>query len=551
MTDLLEKLDSVPRRYRILPAILGLIILLISLSHISLPTIHINLSEVYKIIILISILPSIFILKKFPFRKYLSFYFPRHETYSNDLTASENSIYFKAYEVYPLSKDEEKINNFMKILEERASRGLANYITLSFISRNSRKSLVIIASDNKLSVDMEKEIFLTMISSLGLARLEEVQLSQESVVRILNLSKSLKEREEGLNLFIFSNKEYIHTSKTYDIVIGETLDTPTPIEIGLQLSDISSHVAIFGSTGSGKSTTASILSCKLWKELGLPVLVLDWTGEYEKLFNKIKCRTRIKRLDPLEGGFIVDPLKIGIKDPDLVSEILGKALGLSWPQMYMLTSILTDSAPLNLEELVKAIDSYPEDSKWDREVKRGLQRRVGILAKGQGLQILRSGLYNPLENEWGGILIFDLSNIRLSLLRRAYALLLLSAFYVTRLDKRKSSSQEVFIVVDEAHNIFDPSDIPFTDTLIAESRKLGLWLGIITQSPSSISNSVLLNTNTKIIHAIRSSRDKLVIIDTLNLKKQYVELIDKLSPGEAILAAPSLGEPIPIRVKLV
>ena len=47
----------------------------------------------------------------------------------------------------------------------------------------------------------------------------------------------------------------------------------------LQLEDLKRHVSILGMTGSGKSTTASLIVRQV-AEAGLPTLVLDWHNEY-------------------------------------------------------------------------------------------------------------------------------------------------------------------------------------------------------------------------------------------------------------------------------
>jgi len=463
----------------------------------------------------------------------------------------DRDIYFKAYKIYALSKDRGVTDELARIINNRALRGLVDYMVISFVSRRGQETILLMTSDNSLSVDMESEVFLTMMNSLGLARVEETELDGNTVRRLKEMFKTVRKGVTDHLILVPSAPDYINRSKakSYDIVIGETLDTPTPVEVGLQLSDIASHVAIFGSTGSGKSTTASVLSCRIWSKLKVPVVIIDWTGEYEELMRKIGCRSKVEVMDPLERGPIVDPLRLKIKDVDLISEILGKALGLSWPQIYLLSSVLEESLPSSLQELVALIEASPESSKWDREVKRGLLRKLGILAKGQGTELLKKGSFNPSEFEWSGVTVLDVSNIRLSLLRRAYALLFLASLFVTRLDKRGFATP-LFIFVDEAHNVFDPSDIPFTDNLIAESRKLGMWLGVVTQSPSAISNAVLLNTSTKIIHALRSARDKMIVIDTMNLRRDYVDVMDRLDVGQAILSAPSLGEPVLIRIKL-
>jgi DNA helicase HerA-like ATPase len=110
---------------------------------------------------------------------------------------------------------------------------------------------------------------------------------------------------------------------------------------------------------------------------------------------------------------------------------------------------------------------------------------------------------------------------------------------------------KVLIAIDEAHNIFNGEEAAFIEQLFSESRKYGVILAIATQSPSSIPNGVLLNTNTKIVHALRSARDKSIIAETMSLPRDYVEILDKLGPGEAIVQSPSNPQPLLIQVQLV
>ncbi len=552
MNKLIEELDKAPLYIRLLPALAAIMIIIFVFKGTSLTKISdkalLN-SHILMILSFLTLLVLSFKVRSFLQGRIFGGIIYRRRGNENDEKVSD--IYYKAYNVYLLSDEDNRFKEFSKIIRSRASRGLVDYMIINYISRKGNNSLLLMVSDNRLSIDMESEIFITMISSLELARAEEVTLDTDTVKSLTNIMRRYKESSGNL-IMIPSLEEQIHSVKNqdYDIPIGETLDTPTPLKVGFKRSDISSHVAIFGSTGTGKSTTASIIACKTWSSLGVPVAVMDWTGEYEVLLNKVGCKVKYTIVNPINGGPIIDPLKLDTKDPDMIAEILGKALGLSWPQVYMLGSVLEENNVSSVEELTNVLEEHPEVSKWDREVKRGLLRRIGILTKGQGYTILKNSHFSPLEYSWSGITIFNLSTIRLSILRRAYVLLFLSSLFVARLNKRSSYSP-LLIIIDEAHNVFDPGEIPFTDTLIAEARKLGMWLTLVTQSPSAISNSVLLNTNTKIVHAIRSAKDKLVIADTMNLKKEYIDMIDKLGTGQAILSAPSLGEPILVRVKFL
>jgi len=52
--------------------------------------------------------------------------------------------------------------------------------------------------------------------------------------------------------------------------------------LALYLKDIQRHVSVFGTTGSGKSTTAISLALRLFS-MGVSVLILDWHGEHTKI----------------------------------------------------------------------------------------------------------------------------------------------------------------------------------------------------------------------------------------------------------------------------
>lgn len=531
-------LDRTPLPLRILPGILALLILYLTISgppHITMDirAWHIIIAAMITLSITILLLNR-GIMPRLVGRSVL----PRSTpVISGELR--EHGSFGLAYRAFRIKGigGEDPSQSISRIVTNRVSRGIAGYIIVSIGDKRRRGSYIIVYGDSSVSVDMESEVLLSMAEAVGGVRLEETSIPPTVVDSILLLGG---EGNGDVIASIISEEGNGRIRRDYDIPLGSTLDTPTPMTVGLSRHDISAHVGIFGSTGSGKSTTASIISCGTWSRLRIPVMILDWMGEYRSI---LRCKARV--LDPLKDGPKINPLAL-VEEPDLSAEIIGRALGLSWPQVYMLGNILESRGPSNVRDLIDEIEAAPEETRWDREVKRGLLRRIGLLARGQGLDLVTEGEPDPLTLD--GVTVIDLSGIRLSLTRRAYALLLLATMYSNRLAKR-SHPEPLLVVVDEAHNLFEPSEIPFTDHLIAESRKLGLWFMIVTQSPSSISNAVLLNTSTKIIHALKSSRDKSIIIDTVSLPQGYASLLDKLEPGEAVLVAPSLGEPLLVKVE--
>ncbi|MEM0200022.1 MAG: DUF853 domain-containing protein, partial [Saccharolobus sp.] len=71
------------------------------------------------------------------------------------------------------------------------------------------------------------------------------------------------------------------------------------------------------------------------------------------------------------------------------------------------------------------------------------------------------------------------------------------------------------------------------------------------QSPSLLSQTVIKNTNIKIIHSIKSDIDKKAIRDTLSLDDRLAQSLDKLDVGEAIVSTPKLKIPIIVKIKKI
>ncbi|MEM4004949.1 MAG: DUF87 domain-containing protein, partial [Desulfurococcaceae archaeon] len=68
------------------------------------------------------------------------------------------------------------------------------------------------------------------------------------------------------------------------------------------------HVLITGTTGSGKSRTASIIAKRISEELNIRVVILDWHSEYMYLLNRYKV------VDPYSN-----PLQLFTGDPNDIS----------------------------------------------------------------------------------------------------------------------------------------------------------------------------------------------------------------------------------------
>ncbi|MEM4428458.1 MAG: ATP-binding protein [Acidilobaceae archaeon] len=462
--------------------------------------------------------------------------------------SSSSESYFRALEVEIRSGKSGAAGELSRIISDRATKTSTRYILLSILEGELRRSFIILVSEDSKKINVEAEVLKTLLTSLvdGI-RVSEVNYEELRVLADWVLKLNL--HSKGL-LFIsdktLGERQLINTSPASSVennlILGEALDNPMPKPYTLTLRDIEGHIGIFGSTGSGKSTTLSIIVERVWRNLKIPVILLDWTGEHVVLF---KTRgIQFKEYNPMDGGASINPLDIE-SDIDYIVSVMVKALSLSPPQAYMLMRALESFKPRSLRELEESIAALTEESKWDKEVKRALLRKISMLTRGS---------YNAFKEtksiELNGISIVRLDYIKNILARKSYALFLLARMFMERSSSNESEPR-ILIAIDEAHNIFSGEESHFIEQLFSECRKYGVILAIATQSPASIPNGILLNTNTKIIHALRSSRDKTMISETMSLKREYVDIIDKLGSGEAIIQAPSNPEPTLIQVQLV
>lgn len=426
---------------------------------------------------------------------------------------------------------------FLEALKERSSHG-SRYVIVTILGGGVRSYLVVLDSPG-FPAEVEAEIVKSLATAVGGVRLSKAGLSPSTTLaELLDPSRPAQPSNAPLLASLRTPGDR-RTSTTRPIsIIGERVDSPTPTQVGLTEEDVRGHVGIFGSTGTGKTTTAAVLACSLTKA-GFSVVILDWHGEYTARLN---CSHR--SVYPVTDPAPADPLALG--DDDLSVEVIARALSLTPPQEYMLASIIERFRPRNLRDLYKIIEARQDDSRWDKEVRKALERKVGMLVKGKHAPAFTGSWTNPANG--GSIAVVRMDEMRITLARRAYSLFVLASEFVSR--SSGTHALDVVFILDEAHNIFNAPEAEFAGTLLAESRKYGMHFVVATQSPASIPNSVLLNTNTKIVHALRSARDRDLVASTLSLPEKLARWVTRLDRGEAILQAPSQPEPIVVRVKL-
>lgn len=308
-------------------------------------------------------------------------------------------------------------------------------------------------------------------------------------------------------------------------MVGRTGTLPK-LPVYIKPSDFLRHCLLVGTTGSGKTS----LAMKLASELKLygAAAVLDWYGEYSRV-----------------GDYVVrvgvgEPVAIPIEDPLDAVFLLEEVLDLSSPQAYLLAKLLKKSK--DLERVVSLIEAYEPEARWEVETKASLARKVSLLLKyGKVFRVVQPSEFGKIDHfSKGKLAVFDLSSLKTLELRRLVALGVLNA--VKYLKERSIFDENIFVVVEEAHNIVTKSKL--LQRYLAEVRKLGIGLIVVTQSPAGLDYEVMNNTNIKIVKALKSADDIAAISRSMNLDSKLRSQVNKLGCGEALIEAPSLPEPV-------
>lgn len=470
---------------------------------------------------------------------------------------------------------DDKILNIMEALGIRSVKNNTSYILMTCMNPHGLNTSIAVLSQSLEIAAKELDTICSLIESIGQGMIKCSLVSDTSVVIRRCLDKNTSPINYLLSVLLKKHNKVQYSSVPHPIPVNPSHNLHTPKEysylssilsrgsiaigylysnpsISVKLGDehVFRHIAIVGSTGSGKSTTASILA-ESAARAGHAVLIIDWHGEYENLLQQSK--SILKYTNPLKG-IIPEPLNLEelIKhEPLSFVEILESALELTPPQAHILedaVNILSQKYTGNeycMDVIIDIIQNSSASARWFTESREALLRKLKPLS-GTYLNIKWNKLQKvAIDKE--KICIFDISYIPNVRVKKVLSSLLIRSVILKA--QYNDIEKPILLVVDEAHNIFH-SENPLS-TFVAEVRKWGIGFVIVTQAPSLLAPVVLKNTNTKIIHTLKSSSDIKVVISAAILKKEHKRIISSLRPGEALLVLPELEEPVLVKISRI
>ena len=288
---------------------------------------------------------------------------------------------------------------------------------------------------------------------------------------------------------------YFVKMKRGEVLVGRQGFSPFFLKI------LPGHIVIYGKTGSGKSNTAKLIASKVSKKI--PVLILDWAGEYEL--------EKFERLIPGDN-FQVNPLEHVYGDLnehiDFLVDLFGDVFQFSDPMRFMfrraLNQLFSEDTGPTLTRFLEKLDAIPLKSYYDHETKMAIRRRLAHLVEGRALRTFSDSSHS-MKYLFSSNIIIDLSVFRSVHVKILFTLILLKILYdyvVSR--KRFSEKVKHVVIIEEAYNVIPYRRLDYLPTigerLFAELRKYGVCLIAVSQSPIETSWSLAKNARVVIIH---------------------------------------------------
>ncbi|HEX4716595.1 MAG TPA: ATP-binding protein [Ktedonobacteraceae bacterium] len=365
--------------------------------------------------------------------------------------------------------------------------------------------------------------------------------------------------------------------------IGSLLTrAPDAVPVVLSVKDVvSTHMAIIASTGAGKSYLASVLIEELMQPNNKAcVLIIDPHGEYSTLdqianFSQFAeqgngrgagYQAQVRVYKPEQVKVRVSSLNMGDMR-HLLSEMTEK-------QQYLLARAMrevqskshgTPWTTVDLKKAIKAVSKSKNDEEGegadDSGTVRALEWRIEqrfehsfTFDDHQHLDLTE--IFKP-----GQCTVLQLNEID-ERDQQVVVATLLRRLNKARMDTERGKVQSgefylpypVFVLLEEAHH-FAPGGIDVVSTsilkqVLAEGRKFGIGVALISQRPGKLNADVLSQCQTQCIMRIVNEIDQKSVAAAIEgVGRDLLGNLPALSKGQVIIAGAAVNTPVICRVR--
>lgn len=377
---------------------------------------------------------------------------------------------------------------------------------------------------------------------------------------------------------VLSPKKHHETGSAH---IGSLLtrsDGEVPIILSVK-DVVSTHLAILASTGSGKSYTAGVFIEELMQpHNGAAVLIVDPHGEYHTM-NSIHSHEKFTQNGYAPECKIFLPNKIKVRFSTLTEADVKYLLpeGTSDKMLHFLH--LAYNKLKEHKDFERGMWGYHDlrdcvvEQKYGAENGKGDSGNVssieGLLWRLDNRFDKKDGIFSASEhialNELfmpGRCTVLQLSDIEQNeqqvivgtLLRRVNKARMMTVRHESQPNTENYLPYPVFTLLEEAHR-FAPAGASVVSTnilkqILAEGRKFGVGIGLITQRPGKLDQDVLSQCMTQIIMRIVNPIDQQTIAQSVEgAGRAMLAELPALTKGQAIISGVGVNTPVMCRIR--
>lgn len=345
------------------------------------------------------------------------------------------------------------------------------------------------------------------------------------------------------------------------------------VPIVLRIAEmVSTHLAILAGTGSGKSYTAAVLIEELLKPYNrAAVLIADPHGEYSTL-REIEQHHAFCNASYAPKVVIKPPEKIRVRLSSLRESDLRYLLpGLTEKQSHFLGEAYRKvvggqkqegQRRWGLSDLKQALFSLAPEGGENASTINALMWKIDMRFGGSK-EIFNDSEHLPLTELFapGQCTVLQLSEIDAEDQQLILSTILRRAFY-SRVNAVKGNAQSpqealdfpVFILLEEAHRFAPSGGRAITTnvlkTILAEGRKFGLGIGVISQRPGKLDSDVLSQCMTQLFMRIVNPLDQRSIAESVEgAGRDLLDELPALTRGQVIVSGNAIRTPVLAQVR--
>lgn len=366
-----------------------------------------------------------------------------------------------------------------------------------------------------------------------------------------------------------------------DIEVGKLKSSGA--SIGISLKDLTKHMLVVGTPGSGKTTFSVSLLDRLWKEYNIPFLVIEPAkNEYRALVQSIpdlQVFTPGKNfISPFVFNPFVPPKNVkletykstlktafaaGVSMSTPLDKIFEESVNNCYSDFRWLDTYTSDDKGkiFNISDFIKCFQETFDSIGYTGDAKN--IGRAGVVRLQSLVNLFDNYFSIPIEDLLSKPTVIELAAIENSDQKALIiSLLLLSILAYVNSNYIGEGSLRNVILLEEAHVLLDsdtnlgqgeanPSAIAqgLVKRMLAEIRSYGVGIIIADQSPRKVTTDVVALTDIKLAFRLVEASDKQILADSSNMTDIHIARLAKLKPGEAFLFFGKLDDPEEIKTE--